>query len=106
MEQHLGDADFGVLQLAEEVGLSQRSLHQKVQRVTGKGPGELLRRFRMERAAQLLAQRAGNVTEIAHQVGYSGAHHFSKVFRKTFGLSPSDYVKSIDSKEPHKGGAR
>jgi AraC-like DNA-binding protein len=47
--------------------------------------------MRLERAAQLLAQQAGSVQEIAYRVGFRDSEHFSKLFRQAFGVLPSSY---------------
>ena len=47
--------------------------------------------MRLERAAQLLAQQAGTVSEIAYAVGFNDAEYFSKLFRQVFGVVPSAY---------------
>jgi AraC-like DNA-binding protein len=61
--------------------------------LTGEGPGFFIRRLRLERGAQLLARRAGSVSEIAYRVGFKRHGHFSHLFRKTYGVSPRDYAR-------------
>jgi len=48
---------------------------------------------RIEKAQQLLLQSRLSLTDIAYQLGYSSVHHFSNQFKKTTGLSPSDFKK-------------
>ncbi len=48
---------------------------------------------RIEKAQQLLLQTRLSLTDIAYQLGYSSVHHFSNQFKKTTGLSPSDFKK-------------
>jgi len=49
-----------------------------------------LTNLRMRRARALLQAGTGNVTDVAHAVGYEDEGYFSKVFRKYFGVSPRD----------------
>ena len=48
--------------------------------------------MRLERAAQLLAARAGTVSEIAYAVGFKSVAHFSDSFVRAYGSRPSDYA--------------
>ena len=47
--------------------------------------------MRLARAAQLLEQGAGTVSEVAFRVGLQDARHFAKVFRQVYGVLPSQY---------------
>lgn len=89
IEQHVGDADFTIADLADEAGISQSQLKRKLRAIVDKSPVELVRLYRLERAATLLRGRAGTVSEVAYQVGFSSASYFSKVFREHFDRLPS-----------------
>jgi transcriptional regulator GlxA family with amidase domain len=92
VEAYLDEPAFGVDQLAGEVGMSARQLNRRLSKATTLTPGAYIRQMRLERAAQLLAQRAGNVSEVAYRVGFNDAHYFSRAFKEAFGVPPSDYV--------------
>ena len=94
VEAHLGDHQFSVLWLADEVALSRRQLDRRVRWLTRLTASGFIRMMRLERAAQLLKQQAGNVSEVAYAVGFRDVQHFSKLFHQTFGVSPSDYTKN------------
>jgi YesN/AraC family two-component response regulator len=51
----------------------------------------------MEKAKELLVKEELSVKEIANSVGYQDAYHFSKLFKKYTGNSPSDYIKKKTS---------
>ncbi len=89
VEANLASQSFGVFELAEQLAVSERHLRRKLLILTGESPSALIRRFRMERARQLLQQSAGNVSEVAAAVGFSHPSHFSKLYRKTYGRPPS-----------------
>lgn len=91
---HLAEAQFGVAELAEEIGLSRRQLLRKLSALTGHSPAEHLRRLRLEEAERLLRSRSGNVAEVAYAVGFETPAHFSRVFHKHFGVLPSEVAAS------------
>lgn len=94
VEEHMGESRFGVEMLAEEVALSRRQLQRKLQALTDLSPSGYIRMMRLERAAQLLRQQAGRISEVAHAVGFASAEHFSRVFRQVFGETPSAFQEN------------
>ena len=92
IETHLSDDTFSVAQLAEATGVSRGHLHRQLKALSGKTPTDLIRTIRLERAAQLLAARAGTVSEVAYAVGFKSVGHFSDSFMNQFGCRPSAYA--------------
>lgn len=90
---HMSDPDFNVDSLTTEVGISRVQLHRKMKEITGIPAGKFLRNIRMEQAAKLLREGAINITQVADSIGYSDAGYFSNVFKKHFGISPSEYME-------------
>jgi AraC-like DNA-binding protein len=97
IEEHIGDSNFGVEWLAYDAGISPRHLQRKLRASVGLSAAELIRLMRLQRASQLLEQQAGNVSEVAYKVGYQDVNYFSKLFRDTFEITPSEYAKSTKS---------
>ncbi|GAB5519636.1 MAG: hybrid sensor histidine kinase/response regulator transcription factor [Rhodothermales bacterium] len=93
IEAHLGDPQFNAGRLAEALHLSPRQLRRKLNALLGESPADLLRRLRLERAAQLLTTRTASVSEIAYEVGFKSPSHFASTFRDHFGHTPSDYAQ-------------
>ncbi len=93
IESHLSDPGFDTTAFAAQVAMSRMQLHRKLRALTNLGPGELIRSFRMKHAASLLQQNAGNISEIAYEVGYNNPSYFAKVFREYFGVAPSEYPR-------------
>jgi signal transduction histidine kinase/DNA-binding response OmpR family regulator len=87
----LSDEQLSVDSLAEEIGLSRAHFYRKVTALTGLPVNELIRSFRLERAAQLLTRQWGPVSQVAFEVGYSNPSYFSKRFKDKFGVLPSEY---------------
>jgi DNA-binding response OmpR family regulator len=93
VEERMGDSDFSVEEFSREAGLSRVHLHRKLKALTDQAPGDFVRMMRLKRAAQLLDARAGNIAEIAYQVGFNNLSYFSKCFREQFGVLPNEYIK-------------
>ncbi len=93
INKNLGDSDFNVDMLTQEVGISRAQLHRKMKEITGISTSEFIRNIRLEQAARLLKEQKVNVTQVAYTVGFSNLAHFSTIFRKHFGVSPSEYAE-------------
>ncbi len=91
LEDNYSNADFGVPTMQEALAMSKTQLHRKLKALTNEAPGELLRNFRLKRAAQLLSQKADSVTQIAYKVGFNNLSYFAKCFKEVYGVSPSSY---------------
>ena len=94
IEAYMGDPDFSMIKFGQEVGLSRMQLHRKLKALTGESPGDFLRTMRLRRARQLLEAGAGNVSEIAYEVGFNNLSYFSKCFREQFNLLPNDVISA------------
>jgi signal transduction histidine kinase/CheY-like chemotaxis protein/streptogramin lyase len=95
--QHMSDPKFNLEILACELGISQMSLYRKINGLFGQSPGDFVRTIRLKHGAKLLKNNSGNISEIAYEVGFSNPANFSSSFRRQFGMSPRDYLKSIDA---------
>ena len=92
VNEHLSDSNFNVETMTMEVGISRAQLHRKMKEMTGLSVSEFVRNIRLEQAVRLLKEQKINVTQVAYTVGFSNLAHFSTVFRKQFGVSPSEYT--------------
>ena len=87
----MSDPRLGVEIICQEVGFSRTQLYRKITALTGIGINELIRKFRLKKAAQLIQQNWGGVSEVAYEVGFSNLSYFSKCFKDEFGVLPSEY---------------
>ena len=58
-------------------------------------PGEYIRRIKLQESKQMIREASMNFTEIASALQYSTVHHFSRQFKEKFGITPSEYAKSV-----------
>lgn len=91
IEARLGDAGLGTRALAEELGVSVRTL-QCAAADAGTTPRVYLMSRRLERSAEILCTDENrSIKEIAHEAGFADGAYFARCFRKCFGVSPTDY---------------
>ncbi len=93
MENELSNTELDVARMTEMLHISRTKFYYKVKGLTGENPSVFFKRYKLNRAAQLLGERKYNVSEIADMTGFSTLSHFSTSFKKQFGVSPSEYIK-------------
>lgn len=96
VRQHMGNSTYTVEALAEALFMSRRQLHRKLTALTQETPSALLRRMRLERAAERLRE-GQSVKEVAVATGFSSAPGFSRAFTQAFGEPPSVYGAQGDT---------
>jgi signal transduction histidine kinase/DNA-binding response OmpR family regulator/streptogramin lyase len=94
-EKNLNNEKFDTESLAQEMFVSRRQLHRKLQAITGQGPGEFIRTLRLKRAAQMLIEKKMSVTQIALEVGFESPAQFTRAFKKHFNILPSEFNQQI-----------
>lgn len=94
--------DLTVAKLARYVGLNRSYLTTVFQNTVNMSPQQYLMRFRMERAAQMLQEGELTVGEIARSCGYPDPLTFSKAFKRTMGVTPSQYRREKGGEEPNR----
>ena len=83
-----------VSDIARRCAVSRSTLDKLFHRGVGHGPKEFLRRYRVDRARELLASGGMSVSEVALRTGFMDPFSFSRVFKRVTGLAPSRYAGS------------
>jgi len=87
-------ADLSVPGLAEGMHMSRRNFQRKIRQMTGLSPNQYITECRLDRARQLLENRAyRTVREVAYAVGFETPHYFSSIFQQRFGRTPGSYLE-------------
>ncbi len=90
-EQHYTEEDYDLTQLCQDMEMSKSQLHRKLGALSDQSAMQLLRRYRLQKAYDLLSQsQDSNVKEVCFQVGFKDPSHFSRLFSKTFEVAPSE----------------
>lgn len=77
--------------LADKLCMSQSQLNRKVKSITGFNTAEYILQMRMEQARRLLASTEIPVGEIAARCGFEDQSYFTRMFRSTFDMTPTQY---------------
>ena len=92
--EHVYDK-LSVETVAKDTGVSASHLTALFHRQMNISPGEYIRRVKLEESKALIREGKMNFSQIAGALNYSTIHHFSRQFKDNFGISPSEYAKSI-----------
>ena len=94
LQEHLAE-EVSLSVLAEEFHLSAQYISQLFKNEIGVGFLTYLPNIRMERAKQLLLSTSLSIAEVSEQSGYSDYRVFTKVFKKSEGITPSQYRRDF-----------
>lgn len=91
VEDRMSDIELDVNIFAAEMAVSRTTLYRKLKALTDQGPNPFIRSMRMKRAAQLLESGKFTVSEVLSHIGIYDHSYFSRIFKKEFGIAPSEY---------------
>lgn len=91
LDTRLDDAGFGVTELIREIGMSNSSLNRKLKTLTDLSAVELIRNYRLKKAAALLSEGI-SVSEAAYTVGFDNLSYFAKCFRDLYSMTPREFA--------------
>lgn len=79
--------------------IGRSSLQKLFRQKTGGGVMEYFSHLKVETAKQYIRDGRRNFTEIAHELGFSSIHYFSRRFKLTTGMTPTEYASSVKIRE-------
>ena len=88
--ENMGDTDFGIDNLCREMAMSRTLFYGKIKTLTAQTPQDFIRNIRLHRAANLLRE-GKQILDVCAICGFTNSKHFSTVFKKQFGVSPSKF---------------
>ena len=103
MRQAYGNPALKMEEVAHYAFISTSYLTQLIRRETGRTFSELLTEIRMERAASLLSETDRKTYEISARCGFANTTYFSTVFKRVYGMTPTEYRKRTKGETPLEG---
>jgi two-component system response regulator YesN len=97
IEENYG-RDLPLEDVAKSVGLSPSYFSSSFKRETGKNVVEYITEFRVEKAIELLCTTNLNTSEVAYRVGFNDPKYFTRIFKRSVGVTPSLYRRYSQEK--------
>ncbi|MDQ1353674.1 MAG: hypothetical protein QG657_3981, partial [Acidobacteriota bacterium] len=94
IDKNLSNSKFNVEDLSKKLYMNRATLYRKMMALTGEPPVDFIRSYRLKRAAQLLRDKFGTVSQVAIAVGFDNPAYFAKCFKEKFQQLPSSYQAS------------
>lgn len=92
VHDEIGNSQFSVGQMADQLSVSEVQLLRKLKKLTGLTPVQFIRELRLQRARKLLENREKEtISEVMYAVGFRQAGYFARNYAKRFGKKPSEY---------------
>lgn len=91
IENNMDNSELDVVTFASELGMSRTQLYNKIKAITDMPVHNFITSIRLKRAAQLLLEENFTVYEISIMVGFNNPKYFSRLFKKQFGMLPTEY---------------
>ena len=79
--------------------MSRTVLYKKVQSITNYSVGNLIKKIRLKKAANILESTNFHVSEVAFMVGFNDRKYFSKEFKKVYKKTPSEYKLNLKNQQ-------
>ena len=95
VNDNLTNDQFGVEELAKQVGMSRSQLHRKLNTATGQSVSQFIREYRLQRGMDLLKEGRFTAAEVADRIGFGSATYFNKCFNEYYGFPPGEVKNKV-----------
>ncbi len=99
IEKNMSNCDYSIEDFVKDMKLGRSALYRKLKQLTNQSPNEFIRTVRLKRAAHLLKNQGGTISEISYETGFIDPAYFTRCFKKQFGVTPSEFNSTIKSTE-------
>ncbi len=91
LDENISREDLGSTFMAEKMNMSTRQFYRKVKELSGLPPSDFIKKYRLERASQLLLETDLTIQEVIESIGISSRPYFYKEFSRRYGTTPKLY---------------
>ena len=98
IDKNIDNENFSVTDITKEMAISRSLLHVKMKSLLNTSTGDYIRKKRLELAKRLLRE-GYNVSETAYKTGFSDPNYFSKVFKREFELTPTEFIDNKQNQQ-------
>ena len=95
VRENISDPDFDISSFCDKIGMSRASLYRKVQSAANMSPSKYVQTIRLHIAVKMLEETDMPILEIMDRIGMTNQAHFSSLFKKQYGKSPSQFRKDL-----------
>lgn len=94
IERNMDNSDYGVEDFVSDMAMGRTALYQRINNITGQSIKEFIQDIRLKRSVDLLEESDKTISEISYMTGFVNPKHFSTIFKRNYGVTPSEYRKS------------
>lgn len=95
VDRHIKDPNLDADMVSREIGMSKTKVYNKIKAITGSSTGEFIRTVRLKKAVEIMTNEDVLIADVMFRVGMQTQSYFSKVFKKEFGKSPTQFLQDI-----------
>lgn len=92
VEKYFSDPTFDVDLFASELFVSRSQLYKKLKVITDLSANDYINVYRLKKSVELIKQGTMQISEIAYSIGFNDPKYFSRIFKKYYKCSPSEYL--------------
>ncbi|MBN2610370.1 MAG: response regulator [Bacteroidales bacterium] len=94
IEKNLDNTRFGIPEFINQLGISKYMLYSKIKTLTGQTPNDFILSYKLKKAAQVLKSKEISDNDLYYKLGFNDISYFRKCFKKHYGITPNQYIKS------------
>lgn len=93
IEENLSLEKMDVAFIADKMCMSHSTLYRKIKGLTDMSVNEFVKKIKMKKSIELLANGEYNLSEVADMTGFSSVAYFRQCFKDEYGMAPTEYLK-------------
>lgn len=95
IEDNIQNPELEVEFLCTRMNISRTKLYQKIKGISGQSVGEFIKTIRLKQAIYIMTHEDVTLAEVADRIGLQSSSYFSRMFKKEYGCSPSEFIKGL-----------